>query len=280
MENTALKAGRYVENRLLLSRLEYSQPLATRPGQEQVVVELDGCHIRTGTLMPIEKSDVTKKRRLPKRKREPDWREVRVGLARPLEQKEQRTYVARMSKYPDVVHQLVSAAVDQGMSARTQVYAVADGGNGLREALEARFPNLTFILDRPHLKGHLYQGAEAIGLTGKERHQWVSDKLHLIDSGGVRQVISQFKGYRGQGKERITNLYEYLQRFVDAVDYDYFRAVGLPIGSGEEAGRNFSLMIYVAALTKLVAPFRPYLLMKLGKTAATETGADDNFPSP
>ena len=73
------------------------------------------------------------------------------------------------------------------MSERTQVVAVADGGAGLREALEAQFPNLTFILDRPHLKQHLYAGAEAIGLTGKERHKWVNDKLHLIDAGDVRQ---------------------------------------------------------------------------------------------
>jgi hypothetical protein len=119
------------------------------------------------------------------------------------------------------------------MSKQTQVYAVADGGNGLREALEARFANLTFILDRPHLKQHLYSGAEAMGLTDAERHKWVSDKLHLIDSGGVRQVIRMLKVYRGQGKERITNLFKYLKRFVDAVDYDYFRAKGLPIGSGE-----------------------------------------------
>jgi hypothetical protein len=138
-----------------------------------------------------------------------------------------------MSKYPEVVGQLVSAAFDWGMSKQTQVYAVADGGNGLREALEAQFPNLTFILDRPHLKQHLYEGAEAIGLTGSERHTWVSDNLHKVDSGDVRQVIKILKGYRGQGQERITNLSEYLKRFRDAVDYDEFRAMGKPIGSGE-----------------------------------------------
>ena len=104
-----------------------------------------------------------------------------------------------MSKYPEVVHQLVSAAFGQGMSKQTQVYAVADGGNGLREALQAQFPNLTFILDRPHLKQHLNSGAEAIGLTGSERHNWVSDNLRRIDFGDVRQVIRTLKGYRGQG---------------------------------------------------------------------------------
>ena len=233
VEKTAMAASQYVEIRLLEARLDYSQSLETRPGNEQVVVELDGCHIRTGKKVPIEGAEVTEKRRLPRSQRPPDWREVRVGLARPLQQKEQQTYVARMSKYPEVVQQLVSASIDQGMSERTQVYAVADGGNGLREALEAQFPNLTFILDRPHLKGQLYEGAEAIGLTGFERHQWVSDKLHRIDSGGVRQVIETLKRYRGKAQERIANLSKYLQRFSDAVDYDYFRAIGLPIGSGE-----------------------------------------------
>jgi hypothetical protein len=233
VEHTTRLAEQYIEMRLLSARLDYSQPLETRPGNEQLVVELDGCHIRTGKKVTIVGAEVTKKRRLPRSQRPPDWREVRVGLARPLEQKEERTYVARMSKYPEVIQQLVSAAVDQGMSSRTRVYAIADGGNGLREALQAQFPNLTFILDRPHLKQHLYEGAEAIGLTGEERHKWVSDKLHLIDAGDVRRVIRMLKKYRGQGQKRIASLFKHMQRFVDAVDYDYFRAIGLPIGSGE-----------------------------------------------
>ena len=61
----------------------------------------------------------------------------------------------------------------------------------------------------------------------------MSDNLHKIDAGDVRQVIRAFKKYRGQGQEHITNLFGYLNRFRDAVDYDYFRAMGLPIGSGE-----------------------------------------------
>lgn len=233
VEKTALNAQKFVEVKLFIARLRALKSLTTKPNIEQLLVELDGCHIRTGILLPGEKAEFTKKRQLLKRKRESDWKEVRVGLVRPVSDKEKRTYVARMSKYPEVVGQLVSAAYDQGMSKQTQVYAVADGGNGLREALQAQSPNLTFILDRPHLKQHLYEGAEAIGLTGPERHKWVSHNLHKIDAGDVRQVIKTLKGYRGQGQERITNLFGYLKRFKDAVDYDYFRAKGLRIGSGE-----------------------------------------------
>lgn len=116
VERIAPKAEQYVAIRLDKARLDSSQPITLEPETEQVVVELDGCHIRTGILVPPAggEAGVTKKRQLPKRRRPSDWREVRVGLARPLEQKEKRTYVARMSKYPEVVGQLVSAAEDGG----------------------------------------------------------------------------------------------------------------------------------------------------------------------
>ena len=70
-------------------------------------------------------------------------------------------------------------------------------------------------------------------LTGIERHTWVSDKLHLIDQGLVKLVVLQLKGYQGQGRKRITNLSEYLERFADTVHYEKFLAQGLPIGLGE-----------------------------------------------
>lgn len=141
VEKTAQKAQQYVETRLFTTGLDYLQSLETRPGVEQMLVELDGSHIRTGKKIVLETAELTPKRRLPRSGRPSDWREVRVGLARPLRDRGQRTYVARMSKYPEVIGQLVSAATVQGMSFRTKVYAVADGGNGLREALEAQFPH-------------------------------------------------------------------------------------------------------------------------------------------
>jgi hypothetical protein len=233
VEQTPQQAQHYVENRQFGAAGDYFQPLHARPGIEQILVQLDGSHIRTGKKVVLEGVEFTQKRRLLKSQRQVDWREVRVGLARSITERNNRTYVALMDKYPAVVGHLVSAAIVQGMSMRTQVIAVADGGNGLREALQQQFPRMTFILDRPHLKQHLYAAAEAIGATGRERHSWVSDKLQLIDIGLVKLVIWQLDNYRGQGKERIANLSEYLQRFSDAVSYEKFLAQGLPIGSGE-----------------------------------------------
>ena len=76
-----------------------------------------------------------------------------MAFARPVEQKKQRTFVARMSKLREVIQQLVGAAyarvalpsADQGLGLNSQIFALADGAKGLKEALENSFPNLQFI---------------------------------------------------------------------------------------------------------------------------------------
>ncbi len=241
----APQAQEYVSQRLKSSRKEYNISLDVRPGADNILVELDGCHIRTGIFQSAQTQQLTKKRQLPKKKRTIEWREVRVGLARPLENKEKRTFVALMSKYPEVVNLLVSAAIDQGMSRRSNIYAVADGGNGLYSELQSQFKNLQFILDRCHLKQHLYETAEALGLERNKKHNWVNKlvqaKLKLIDGGKVQQLLLNLRTYLGRGSANITSkgsarlsrLCNYLQRFSDCVDYNRFIELGLPIGSGE-----------------------------------------------
>ena len=134
---------------------------------------------------------------------------VRVGLARPVENKESRTFIARMGQYPELVSQLHSAAVDQGLSIYTLVFGVADGGNGLKEALEAQFSHFQFILDYAHLKQHLYQAVEAMELEPKWRSIWLNCAIDLIEGGRVKTIISRLKHWSGQGKEVVFNFAKY-----------------------------------------------------------------------
>ncbi|MDM8541457.1 hypothetical protein QUF90_10250 [Desulfococcaceae bacterium HSG9] len=50
---------------------------------------------------------------------------------------------------------------------------MADGGIGLKAELENQFPGLQFILDKTHLKDHLYETVEASGIPKKDRWEWV-----------------------------------------------------------------------------------------------------------
>ncbi len=52
-------------------------------------------------MLSSQTEELTPLRRLKKRKRKIDWREVRVGLARPVENKDSRTFIAPMGQYPE-----------------------------------------------------------------------------------------------------------------------------------------------------------------------------------
>jgi hypothetical protein len=230
-ETVAVEAERYMEQRLKEERKAYDVPLEERPGSERLIVELDGCKIRTGLFIRDEKKD-EESTQPPKLHREIQWRDVRMGLVTDPEGLE-KDYVGRMDFYPPVVDQLFSMAVKQGLSTRTEVIAVADGGNGIKEELERQFPGIRFILDRPHLKNHLFETGEAKGLEPDERKKWVNSRLELIEAGKIPQVLDELKqDYAATSLERIRQLTGYIQKFQDAIDYPSYREEGLPVGSG------------------------------------------------
>lgn len=235
VEAVANLGQQYIEHRLNSLKQQVDDHKNQTLGLPRLVVELDGCQIRTGVYFAAQKAELTPKRQLIPKKRTINWREVRVGFARPVDDKKKRTFIARMDKYPAVVQQLVSAAINQGMGKETEVTAVADGGNGLREALEVGFPNLKFILDRIHLKQHIYQTADALSLTGIHRQIWTSHLLSLIDRGKAKKAIKFVNRYfqNSPALNKLDNLSQYLQRFADACHYELYKIQGLPIGSGE-----------------------------------------------
>lgn len=232
VEKRAVQAQAYVERRLVEADERFDEPVATRPGADALLVELDGCMIRTGALQPDPNGATTAVRGLPARKRPEAWREVRVGFVRPPDEVD-RAYVARMATYPEVVGDLFRAAVHRGLSDKTEVWAVSDGGNGLRDELQAQFPNLTFVLDRPHLKSHLWEAAAAVTSDKAAQRRWVDGAMTLIDNGDIDDVIDAATHHASRGVDRMRQLAGYLSRFSDAVDYQAASEAGIPLGSGE-----------------------------------------------
>jgi len=232
-EAVAREVERHLEGRLESARKLYDTPISERPGAEVLLVELDGCDIRMGEFYRDEEGEQALHRDV-------GWHEVRIGLATDLDGQE-KGYVGRMGSYPEVVGQLFSLAACHGLSKETQVIGVADGAKGLREELAAQFPRLQFILDRPHLKSHFYEAAEALEYKGKEREQWVEKKIACIDAGEVEAVLDQLREeYSGKPHDRLRQLIGYVERFRDAIHYEDFKEQGFPIGSGEiESAHRF-----------------------------------------
>jgi len=201
---------------------------------ESMLVELDGCEIRTALFEQIEDCrERTSVYGNPKKVKIVNWRDVRIGFARSLEDDE-KTFVGGMDSYPVVVGQLRKAALMRGMGPETNVIAVADGGIGIKEELERQFPNIQFILDKTHVKDHLFDTAEALGIPRDERASWVYPRLESISEGYVGRTLEELKRLHSENKnDRLKRLIGYLERFCDSVNYDSFKDKGYPIGSGE-----------------------------------------------
>lgn len=228
----ARAAETFVDRTLADEAQAYMAPCATRPGRDHIVVQLDGCAIRTGEVMSARRAA---RFDLPpdKKVRQEQWREVRTGLARDLGEVDP-TYVCRLDSYDGVTEHLFGAACAHGLSERSTVIAPSDGAHGLREALEERFPRLRFVLDYPHLKSHIYDTATELGMDDGVRERWCQTMLDRIWHGEASAVLVDLRALHASGgNERLRRFVEYLERFEDAVDYQQLVDAGWPIGSGE-----------------------------------------------
>src|SRR5210317_1407144 len=230
-KQAAQQAMEYVENKLSNVNLESKE---ANESIDKMLAELDGCEIRTARFVPVEDStETTPVYNNPKKEKIINWRDVRLGFVRPLDSKS-KTFVGKMDTYQEVVSQMHSAAVLTGMTAETKIIGVADGGIGLSEELKRQFPSMQFILDKSHLKDHLYETAEALGINQKDRPGWVKPRVRAISDGNVQAVLKELEEENDKNpNKRLKRLIGYIKRFYDALDYDNFKSLGYPIGSGE-----------------------------------------------
>lgn len=237
LRNRTLQAAQdaetYVDERLLEATKRYAQDLASPPAVDTLLLELDGCEIRTGVYMTAAQAGLVDR---PARQhvRVENWRDVRTGLARPLDTKDPRLYVCRMDSYDEVLEQLFGVACAQGLMPRSQVVVPGDGAKGLREAVLLAFPKAQYILDHPQLKSHLYDTATALELEGAARHAWVSGHLDQFWAGEVDQVLAAWQQHHeDKPNERLRQRIDHVTRFEDWVDYGAYHERGWPLGSGE-----------------------------------------------
>ena len=92
-----------------------------------------------------------------------------------------------------MLYEVITAAVLIGMTPETEIVGVADGGIGLSEELKKQFPSMQFVLDKTHLKDHLYDTAESIGIKKKSRTAWVETRLQKVSNGNVDAVLNDLK---------------------------------------------------------------------------------------
>ena len=155
----AQEAETSIDRRLQAATKPYGQAPVASQGVDTMLLELDGCEMRPGVSMTAAEAGVSE-RGPRERVRVENWRDVRTGLARPLEARE-RLGVCRLDLYDEVCEPLFGVACAQGLTPPSQVVVPGAGANGWREAVLLALPTAHSILDHPHLKSQLYDTATA-----------------------------------------------------------------------------------------------------------------------
>ena len=246
-----------------------------------MVLAMDGCALRVTERVPagcIGRKDLPRNQPV----RVDRWVDVRLAKAR-RDGDATGVFVCKYDTFDTVLDSLEGAAKRCGMTDETQLLFLGDGGNGLMEAAMRRFPTARFILDRCHLRHHLFGVVEHIGTHPDAVRQLVDIFDAAIGSGQAWRVINELRvlvpaDVPGKPIEScpITNLINYLHRFEDAVQYDEFEANGWPTGSGEiESGHR---QVPQARLKIPGAAWTPANLNAMAATrAARESGLWDQF---
>ena len=181
------------------------------------------------------------------------WREVKVAiLARlgrrttrtgePVTHLERRRLVAVLGNIDALRPRLWLEAVRQWICHAKVVVWLSDGGRGfwnLYAECFARYALGTLRVDFYHAAQNLWKGAAAWldGRTTKARG-WFEAMRHRLRHGEANRVLDelaaalQLEGLPASARKTLSQVYTYLQTHREHMDYEKFKELGLPLGSG------------------------------------------------
>jgi hypothetical protein len=179
------------------------------------------------------------------------WHEVKVGVLARLGRHRTRTgqVVARLQQrrlvavFGDIEalqRRLGLEALRQGLKGASQVVWLSDGAQGLWHLFEGCFARqATGILDFYHAAQQLWKGAAA-WLDGRttQARRWFAWARHRLRHGRPDGVLADLadaldvEGLPETARETLRTVYAYLERHREHIDYETYKALGLPLGSG------------------------------------------------
>jgi hypothetical protein len=179
------------------------------------------------------------------------WHEVKVGVLARLGRHRTRTgqivtrlhqrrLVAVFGDIEALQRRLWLEALRQGIRGTSQVVWLSDGAQGLWHLFEECFARqATGILDFYHAAQQLWKGAAA-WLDGRttQARRWFAWARHRLRHGMPDGVLADLaealdvEGVPETARETLRTVYAYLERHREHIDYETYKALGLPLGSG------------------------------------------------
>ncbi len=179
------------------------------------------------------------------------WREVKVAIfvrlgtactraGKQIPRLHRHRVAAVLGDIDDLSERMWLEGLKQGVKAAPRVVWLSDGARGLWRLFDERFQSYAIgILDFYHAVQNVWSGLK-VWLDGRTTHcqTWFTDARHRLRHGQSNDVLDDIKaattlpGLPDSAKEALIKLYNYLEKHRDHIQYDKFKEMGVPIGSG------------------------------------------------
>jgi hypothetical protein len=182
------------------------------------------------------------------------WREVKVGiLARlgqrrtrrgePVTRLEQRRVVAVLGDTTALQARLWLEAQRQAITSSPTVVWISDGARGLWNIFAARFASYAIgVLDFYHVMQNIWQVlqtcARKTDACQAEARRWFAWMWFALRRGKQDEVLAEIQrgstmaGFSPAQQAELSRLAAYLERHREHIDYQRYKELGLPTGSG------------------------------------------------
>ncbi len=179
------------------------------------------------------------------------WREVKVGIVARVGQRVTKTgrivsvlarrrLVAVLGTIDEFQPRLWLTAVKEGLLQANIAVWLSDGGRGFWRAYADQFAFYAGgILDFYHASQHLWKAAR-VWLDGRttQARTWFATARHKLRHGAAQDVLDDLRQAQltptlsAEVQKTLANVIAYLDTHRDHIDYEGYKEMGLPIGSG------------------------------------------------
>lgn len=212
----------------------------------ELEVEFDGGMIPVATLeaIPLQEGkapELTKVRKLAKRKKICRFEEVKAGLVQKPGETDRLYALRPTAGLAASFDDLFGLACMKGWTKNTSVRGIADGAKHIRPRMAAAFHacSFKFILDRPHCKEHLTSAGTALAPPIPVQ-EWARAALAKMEAGHAAEVVADLQAAydpngagKGSPNDTLRKEAAYFLHNADAVAYADYRERGWSSASSE-----------------------------------------------
>lgn len=152
-----------------------------------------------------------------------------------------KDYVSYVGEVQEFKKHLYARAIKNGYGTYKETVIISDGASWIANMTSELFPDAQRILDLFHLKENVYDYAKAkFNMKEEEYNPWAKKICEKLEKGQWKEVLRELDP--NEKYANVVNLYHYINKNKDAINYPEYYKKGYFVGSGAIESANKTIL--------------------------------------